>query len=204
MALNHSPDDEHGPPVWRVHATLARSAANGPGTRFVVWTQGCSLGCEGCFNPETHGPGGVARNAADVAGDVLGTPAGEAGVEGGIEGVTVTGGEPLEQPEPLREFCALIRPSGLGIVVLSGYSRAEIEANPERLAAVQDADMVVAGRYNPRLHLGKGLRGSSNKEYWAITSRYSADDFAAVPESEVVISADGAVTVTGMHAWGGA
>ena len=55
--------------------------------------------------------------------------AAEALAEPGVEGVTISGGEPLEQPEPLREFCALIRPSGLGIIVLSGFSRAEIEAN---------------------------------------------------------------------------
>lgn len=185
--------------AWQVHATLSRSAANGPGTRFVVWTQGCTLGCEGCFNPETHGPGGAARDVRDVAGEALR----EARRPGGVEGVTVSGGEPLEQPAQLRAFCALVRPSGLGIVVLSGFSRAEIAANPELLAAVQDVDMVVAGRYNRRLHLGSGLRGSSNKEYWAITPRYSADDFAAVPESEIVISADGTVAVTGMHGWEG-
>ncbi len=182
--------------AWRVHATLSRSAANGPGTRFVVWTQGCSLGCEGCFNPETHGAGGTWRTVRDVAGEALGTP--------DAEGVTVSGGEPLEQPAALREFCDLVRPSGLGIVVLSGFSRAEIEADPRRLAAVENADMVIAGRYNRRLRLGTGLRGSSNKEYWAITSRYRADDFAAVPESEIVISPDGTLSVTGMHTWGGA
>lgn len=181
--------------AWQVHATLSRSAANGPGTRFVVWTQGCSLACAGCFNPETHGAGGETRIVRDVAGEALRAA--------DVEGVTVSGGEPLEQPGALREFCALIRPSGLGIVVLSGFSRPEIEANPELLSAVEHADMVVAGRYNRRLHLGAGLRGSSNKEYWAITSRYRADDFAAVPESEIVISADGTVAVTGMRGWGG-
>ncbi|TYB45641.1 radical SAM protein [Actinomadura chibensis] len=181
--------------AWRVHAVLSRSSANGPGTRFVVWTQGCSLGCEGCFNPETHGAGGEPRDVRDVAAEAL-------GVKEDVEGVTVSGGEPLEQPAALREFCALVRPSGLGIVVLSGFARKEIEASPEMLAAVENADMVVAGRYNRRLHIAAGLRGSSNKEYWAITPRYSADDFAAVPESEVVISPDGTVAVTGMHGWG--
>ncbi|WP_425586158.1 4Fe-4S cluster-binding domain-containing protein [Streptomyces sannanensis] len=43
-------------PLWQVHSTLARSAANGPGLRFVVWSQGCSLACAGCFNPETQEP----------------------------------------------------------------------------------------------------------------------------------------------------
>lgn len=39
---------------WRVHAVEPRSQANGPGVRFVVWSQGCTLGCPGCFNPGTH------------------------------------------------------------------------------------------------------------------------------------------------------
>lgn len=179
--------------TWRVHATLSRSAANGPGTRFVVWAQGCTLGCAGCFNPETHGPGGDVRTVGDVAAEVLGTS--------GIDGVTVSGGEPLEQPEALREFCGLVRPSGLGIVVLTGFARREIEANPGLSAAVERADMVIAGRYNARLRIGAGLRGSSNKEYWAITGRYGPEDFAGVPESEIVIAADGTISVTGMHAW---
>lgn len=180
--------------TWRVHATLSRSAANGPGTRFVVWAQGCTLGCAGCFNPETHGAGGDVRTVADVAAEALATS--------GIDGVTVSGGEPLEQPAALREFCRLVRAADLGIVVLTGFARREIEANPELSAAVEPADMVIAGRYNERLRLGVGLRGSSNKEYWAITDRYGPDDFAGLPDGEVVISADGTISVTGMHAWG--
>ena len=35
----------------RIHAFEPRSRANGPGARFVVWFQGCTLGCPGCFNP---------------------------------------------------------------------------------------------------------------------------------------------------------
>ena len=37
-----------------IHAIEPRSRANGPGARFVVWLQGCTLGCPGCFNPATH------------------------------------------------------------------------------------------------------------------------------------------------------
>lgn len=39
---------------WRLHAVVPRSAANGPGVRYVVWSQGCALACPGCFNPETR------------------------------------------------------------------------------------------------------------------------------------------------------
>jgi anaerobic ribonucleoside-triphosphate reductase activating protein len=185
----------------RVHAVLPRSRANGPGTRFTLWTQGCSLGCAGCFNPETHDAGGEAagwREVAQLAEEVLADTA-------DLEGLTLTGGEPLEQPEAVAALCAAVKErSGLGIVILTGFSRAEIEADPGRRAAVARADMVVAGRYNARLHLGRGLRGSSNKTYWALTDRYRAADFSEVPEMEIVVAPDGTLTVTGMEAPRGA
>jgi anaerobic ribonucleoside-triphosphate reductase activating protein len=165
--------------------------------RFVVWSQGCSLGCVGCFNPNTHPAHGAARrDVADLIDEVLGTD--------GIEGVTLTGGEPLEQPGPVQAFCRALRHrSNLGIIVLTGFARAEVQGDPRRAAAVADADLVIAGRFNARLRLGSGLRGSSNKEYWALTGRYSAADFDEVPETELIIGADGSITMTGMQAWEG-
>jgi anaerobic ribonucleoside-triphosphate reductase activating protein len=177
---------------WRVHATVPRSRANGPGERFVVWTQGCSLACPGCFNPETHAAQGPAREVGAVVREVLATA--------GIEGVTVTGGEPLEQPDALAVFAREVSRVGLGVVVLTGFSRQEIESDAVLLAAVSDVDMLVAGRYNPRLHLGSGLRGSSNKVYWARSERYPQRLFMDLPEAEVLIDPDGTVTLTGMVA----
>jgi anaerobic ribonucleoside-triphosphate reductase activating protein len=186
--------DNRGPGTpWRMHAVLPRSRANGPGLRYVIWSQGCTLACPGCFNPETHSPGGpgLVRDPGDLADAVLAEP--------GIEGVTLSGGEPLEQPAAVAAFCRQLKArSGLGIVVLTGFTRAEIERDPGRMAAVAGADMVIAGRYNARLHLGSGLRGSANKAYWARTARYRAADFAAVPEVELIVAPDGSVTVTGL------
>ncbi|WP_230396574.1 4Fe-4S cluster-binding domain-containing protein [Streptomyces blattellae] len=181
---------------WRLHAVVPRSAANGPGVRYVVWSQGCALGCPGCFNPQTHsGSGaGVVRTAGEVAEEVLADAA-------CVEGVTVTGGEPLEQPAAVAAFCGAVRArSGLSVIVLSGFSRAEIEADAARSAAVADADVVIAGRYNARLRLARGLRGSANKEYWLRTGRYTAGDLAAVPELEITVTDDGTLTFTGMAA----
>jgi anaerobic ribonucleoside-triphosphate reductase activating protein len=172
---------------------LPRSKANGPGLRYVIWSQGCTLACAGCFNPQTHPPGGpgLVREAGELADAVLAEP--------GIEGVTLSGGEPLEQPAAVAAFCRRVKArSGLGIIVLTGFTRAEIERAPERMAAVGDADMVIAGRYNARLHLGTGLRGSSNKVYWTRTGRYLAADFAAVPEVELILAPDGTMTLTGL------
>jgi anaerobic ribonucleoside-triphosphate reductase activating protein len=177
---------------WRVHAVLPRSLANGPGTRFTIWSQGCVLACPGCFNPGTH-PGSAGRTR--LTGELVDEVRAELPH---LDGVTLTGGEPLEQPRAVQEFCVEVSKTGLGIVILTGFTVAEIEADQGKSAAVAAADMVVAGRYNARRHLGTGLRGSANKAYWALTNRYSARDFATVPEVEVVIAADATVTVTGM------
>lgn len=175
---------------------LPRSRANGPGTRFTVWLQGCSLGCAGCFNPLTHradGGAGTAWRVRELADLALADAA-------YLDGITLTGGEPLEQPAAVARFCRTVRArSDLGIVVLTGFSRGEIEADRARLAAVADADMVIAGRYNARLHLGGGLRGSANKVFWARTDRYRPPDFDATPDLEISIGPLGELTVTGMQ-----
>jgi anaerobic ribonucleoside-triphosphate reductase activating protein len=181
---------------WRVHGVLPRSVASGPGERFTIWSQGCALACPGCFNPQTHAAAhGTTRTVGDLLGEVLNEP--------GIEGVTLTGGEPLEQPEAVAAFCAELRAnSDLGVIVLTGFTRAEIEADPDRAAAVAATDLVVAGRYNRRRPLGAGLRGSANKIYWDLTGRYRESDLGGVPDMEVNIGNDGMVTVTGMVAPG--
>jgi anaerobic ribonucleoside-triphosphate reductase activating protein len=181
---------------WQVHGVLPRSLANGPGVRFTVWSQGCVLACPGCFNPETHAGGGQTRLTGELVDAVLAELP-------HIDGVTLTGGEPLQQPAAVAAFCGEVRAhTELGIIILTGFTVAEIEADADRTAAVAAADMVVAGRYNARRHLGSGLRGSTDKTYWARTGRYRAHDFAAVPDVEVVIAADATVTVTGMVALG--
>ena len=126
-----------------------------------------------------------------------------AAAEPGIEGVTLTGGEPLQQPAAVAAFCAHIKAgSDLGIIILTGFTRAEVEADARRAAAVAAADMVIAGRYNALRHLGTGLRGSDNKVYWARTGRYRVEDFAAVPDVEITVAPGGTVTVTGLPVGG--
>ena len=177
--------------TWGLHATLPRSAANGPGLRYVIWVQGCSLGCKGCFNPETHSSGVERMAVSETVQDVLATP--------GIDGVTLTGGEPLEQPDAVASFAtSLRRSSDLSIVVLTGYTRQEVMQDSGMLRAATACDVLVCGRYNEQQRVAKGLRGSRNKEYWFLTDRYGEADFDQVPEAEFVIHLDGTVTATGV------
>ena len=83
----------------RLHAVELASRANGPGLRSVVWFQGCTLGCSGCFNPGTHDSGGgYDTEVESLAEQLLSAP--------NIEGISISGGEPFQQPDALADLVA--------------------------------------------------------------------------------------------------
>jgi anaerobic ribonucleoside-triphosphate reductase activating protein len=171
---------------------MGRSRANGPGTRAVIWTQGCDLGCPGCYNPETHAGGGELWAIGDLIGWAIDQGA-------AIEGVTVSGGEPLQQPAALLALVTGLRErTDLSIVVFSGYRRAEIERATLGPAILDQIDVLIDGRYVAPIHAGRRLRGSDNQRIWCLTDRYTIADVEATPATEIAIAADGSVRLTGV------
>ena len=179
--------------AMRVHAFMASSRANGPGVRAVLWLQGCSLGCPGCFNPDTH-----PRDAGERA-SVDELRARVADLSPGIEGLTVSGGEPLEQARPLRALLErLRRETPLSVVLFTGFTWEEVTAAAEMANVLPFGDVLMAGRYDAARRLARGLRGSANKTTHFLTHRYAEDDLEAVPAAEIAIGPEGGVVVTGM------
>lgn len=180
-------------PVLNVHAYEPRSRANGPGTRFVLWVQGCSLGCPGCFNPATHAAEPREQCTVD---DIMARILAQGHA---IEGITLSGGEPLEQPEAVLALVERVRQaSGLSILVFSGYTIDEIRAQPLGPRILAHVDVLVDGRYQAGLRLGRNLRGSTNQRIHLLTERYGLDEVEATPEAEILIDAQGRVTLTGV------
>lgn len=175
-----------------IHAVEPRSRANGPGVRFVVWFQGCDLGCPGCYNPETHERGGTGRDVGELVDEIV-------AVDSAIDGVSISGGEPLQQPEALLALVLGLRErSELSILVFSGYRRAEIEAMPLGAEILGSIDVLVDGRYANKKRHASGLRGSANQQIHTLTRRYREADVAATPAAEVKITASGEVVITGV------
>lgn len=173
----------------RVGALLERSAANGPGERFVVWVQGCALACPGCFNPHLwdQKPGGwleveeLARRINAVK---------------SLRGVTVSGGEPLEQPEAVVALLGLIDKSR-DSAVFTGFSPEEISGDPLRAKILGAADLIVSGRYLREQASDRDpWTGSSNKAVLELTGRIQRDEFPSC-RVEVRIASDGGVCLTG-------
>ncbi|MEZ4361051.1 MAG: 4Fe-4S cluster-binding domain-containing protein [Kofleriaceae bacterium] len=174
-----------------VHAIEPRSRANGPGARFVIWVQGCTLGCAGCFNPATHPASGAPAHTVEGLLAQLAATA-------GIEGLTLSGGEPFQQLAASAALLAGARALGLSTLVFSGYTREEIEALPGGAAALEHVDVLVDGRYRAADRLGAGLRGSANQRILLLSPRYTLAQVEATPVAEIRIQPSGEVVLTGV------
>lgn len=173
-----------------VAQTLSRSAANGPGERFVVWVQGCPLACPGCWNPDTWS---FARRQVwtveELFADIAATS--------GIEGVTFTGGEPFSQARALAAIAAEARGIGLSVFIFTGLELDElVHAEQRRLLVL--ADVVVAGPFVQEARTpGLTWRGSANQKVHFLTDRYGPQHVVGAPEVEFHLARDGSMVVTG-------
>ena len=137
--------------------------ALGPGTRLGVWVQGCPLACKGCMAQDTWAP--QAGVEADV--EALAERWREA-ITLGATGLTVSGGEPLAQPGPLRAFLEAahrVRSEFQGefdILMFTGYELEELDEEQRPAAAM--ADVLVTGRYRVDLPTRLVWRGSANQQ----------------------------------------
>lgn len=156
----------------RVAQTVPDTEAEGPGRRFALWVQGCTLACPGCCNPEMFADrGGELLDAGALAARIVGTP--------GIEGLSVLGGEPFQQAEAVAGLCAAVRAAGLSVMVYSGYTLAELRAlpGPGPAALLAETDLLVDGRYVRELpEPRRRWLGSSNQRLHFLTGRYRPED----------------------------
>ena len=141
----------------------------GHGTRAGLWVQGCTLACHGCMARDTWAAGGPQDAVEpDVPSRWVGA------LPGPLDGVTVSGGEPFQQPEALAELLAALRTARPGteldLLVYSGYPWSRLA----RWAAAQPAlalcDAVVAGPYVRHRDTGSALRGSDNQRVVPLTA----------------------------------
>ena len=94
----------------RINSIQTLGTVDGPGVRFVVFTQGCNLRCGCCHNPDTwECDGGKIYSAEELAQKAVRYRE-YFGEEGGV---TVSGGEPLLQAEFVKEFFRLCKNTGL-------------------------------------------------------------------------------------------
>lgn len=155
----------------------------GPGSRIAVWFQGCSLHCPGCVSRDTweHGRGVV---SLDRVTDLLSNWLPRA------DGLTVSGGEPFEQPAALMALLQWWKANSAGDVLLySGLSWEQLQSEHPRILALADA--VISDPYDCESPQTLPLRGSDNQRLHLLTPLARQRCAVLVSSSALELCVDG-------------
>ena len=145
----------------RLSGIVEESIVDGPGLRFVVFTQGCPHHCPGCHNPQTHSfTDGYLEDIQQIYNQYQENPL--------LSGITFSGGEPFCQPEPLAKLGRMIHQTGGHIITYTGYVYEELlrmsQCNPAIRDLLEVTDQLIDGPYIQSLRdLTLPFRGSSNQ-----------------------------------------
>lgn len=126
----------------RIAGTVDDSIVDGPGYRYTVFTQGCPHRCPGCHNPETHDfSGGRVVDTRQIIDQFRANPL--------LDGLTLSGGDPLCQPEACLVLAEAAHRAGLNVWAYTGYTWEALqrEDDPARLALLQAIDVLVDGPF---------------------------------------------------------
>lgn len=142
-------------PVIRLHRVLYPVTTLGYGQRLGVWVQGCSRNCPHCISPEMQP---TDRPMIPLSSLLQQIPPLQ-----GCSGLTISGGEPLDQPEAVLALMDWFAEQYTDDILLyTGYRLEELPTEKARQAA-QRAAAVVDGPYVEQLNHGVGLFGSENQ-----------------------------------------
>ena len=98
----------------KISGIVKESTVDGPGFRYVVFTQGCPHNCKGCHNPQTHSfDGGSYIDIDTILEDVKKNPL--------LRGVTISGGEPYMQAKKIAKLLSKIDRKKLSTIVYTGF-----------------------------------------------------------------------------------
>ncbi len=171
------------------------STVNGPGKRAVVWVQGCTFKCPGCYNGESWPF--IEKNTAKPMELFLKVQSIH-----GIEGITFSGGEPLLQAGPLGKLAAHCQKEGLSVMCYTGFTWDELHVrlDDDFSCLLEQTDILITGRYKKELPPDRVWVGSSNQQIHSLTNRYNylSDSLETNrKEFEVILGPDGKILVTG-------
>jgi len=193
-----------------LHAIVPRTTTNGPGARYGIWVQGCVRHCPGCINSATLEPLGPddpyfepPANKGWIDVDQLLRWIKNEHMKEPLEGITVSGGEPFDQKEPLYELLLGAKREGLSTLVFTGYTKEELLGHPggRRFFKPEPLiDILVDGAYDRNKPVENGLRRSANQRIILLTDRYKDSDLNLPGPLECIIEPDGTIIYTGFVA----
>ena len=152
----------------RIAGTIGESIVDGPGIRYVVFTQGCPHGCPGCHNPQTHDFAGGKEVAVDtLLADITKSPF--------VKAVTLSGGEPFCQPAALAELAAPLKEKGYHLMCYTGYTFEHLLEKQDALPLLEQLDLLVDGPFvEAQKNIELKFRGSANQRVLDVPASLAA------------------------------
>ncbi len=128
----------------RIAGIVEESIVDGPGLRFVVFTQGCPHHCKGCHNPQTHDFNkGRLEDISDIARKIDEDPL--------LRGITLSGGEPFMQAKVLSKLIDEVNNKKLDVITYTGFKFEDLieKANEENgyLELLNHTDILIDGKF---------------------------------------------------------
>lgn len=145
----------------RIAGVVKESIVDGPGIRFVIFSQGCPHHCQRCHNSVTHDfDGGYDCKIEKILDAIDENPL--------LAGVTFSGGEPVCQTEVFLYLAREIKERNLDIIMYSGYTYEELLEMAEKNLCLdqllETIDTLIDGKYDDRKRdLTLSFRGSKNQ-----------------------------------------
>ncbi len=141
----------------RLSGIVKESTVDGPGLRYVIFTQGCPHHCLGCHNPHTHDyNGGTLVDVETILDEIKANPL--------LSGITFSGGECFLQPKQCAYIAKEARKLNLNIYAYTGYLYEDLLRMPEVLDFLDQIDILIDGPFILKeRNLLLTFRGSNNQ-----------------------------------------
>jgi anaerobic ribonucleoside-triphosphate reductase activating protein len=173
----------------------------GPGQRLGIWFQGCSIQCSGCISADTWTTG-RGHTTLDALLEQI------AGLLPKADGITISGGEPFDQPTALVALLAALRDrTSADILVYSGYAYENLNATLQRAQGLIDA--LISDPFELHSPHSRPLRGSDNQRMHILTAlgrerftEYERPLTEADKSLDVMFDEDGSVWFAGVPSRG--
>lgn len=141
----------------KIAGITKESVVDGPGIRYVIFSQGCKHNCKGCHNPSTHSfNNGEEINVDEIINNILNSKH--------IDGVTFSGGDPFYQPKEFAYIAKALHKNNINILSYTGFTYEKIVNDKNMKDLLENIDVLVDGPFvEKEKNLKLSFRGSNNQ-----------------------------------------
>lgn len=144
----------------KLNEIVETSKVQGPGERFAIWVQGCSIHCKGCRNFDTWDPNkGKELEVSELITQIL---------KSHNKGLSISGGEPLDQFQSVLEIVKNVF-GKKNIFLCSGYTFNQIKTDTIKKEILNYIDVICSGPFIIEELCHSEWKGSKNQEVIYLT-----------------------------------